>query len=212
MNSVAEQAREVIDRLQGLYPQAHTALQWSRPIDLLVAVILSAQCTDERVNRVTAGLFAKYECAADYAAADPEELENEIKPTGFFRNKAKNIREACAVISQEHGGEIPRSIEEMTRLPGIGRKSANIILAEVYGLLTGIPVDTHVKRLTKRLGLTQKTDPIKIESELMPEIPQPDWYRFSSELIYHGRAICSAHTPSCGECVLNDICPSAFTF
>jgi len=208
---VHEQAKTVIERLAPLYPDPHTALNWSDPIELMVAVILSAQCTDERVNQVTTELFRKYKGAAEYAAADPKTFESEIKPTGFFRNKAKNIIGACTVIAQEHEGRVPDTIEEMVALPGIGRKSANIILAEAHGELTGIPVDTHVKRLTKRLGLTEKTDPDKIEAELMPAIPSEEWYRFSSELIFHGRAVCTARKPSCEDCVLNDICPSAFS-
>jgi endonuclease-3 len=209
--SVEEQARKILDRLDNLYPD-HTALHWSNGIELLVAVVLSAQCTDERVNQVTVSLFREYPTAADYAHADPARFETEIKPTGFFRNKAKNIIGACSIIDKEYGGQVPKTMDKMVSLPGIGRKSAAIILAEVYGLNAGIPVDTHVKRLTKRLGLTDSTNPEKIEAELMPEIPQDDWYKFSTELIYHGRAICTARQPKCGECVLNDICPSAFKF
>ncbi len=210
--TVRERAKTVIERLAPLYPDPHTALNWSDPIELMVAVILSAQCTDERVNQVTAELFRKHKGAADYAAADPETFESEIKPTGFFRNKAKNIIGACAIIAEKHGARMPDTMEEMVALPGIGRKSANIILAEAYGKLTGIPVDTHVKRLTKRLGLSEKTDPEKIEAELMPAIPPADWYRFSSELIIHGRAVCTARKPNCEGCVINNICPSAFSF
>ncbi len=210
--TVRERAKAIIERLAPLYPDPHTALNWSDPIELMVAVILSAQCTDERVNQVTAELFIKYKGAADYAAANPETFESEIRPTGFFRNKAKNIIGACALIAKEYGGRMPDTMKGMVSLPGIGRKSANIVLAEVYDKLTGIPVDTHVKRLTRRLGLTDQTDPEKIEAELMPVIPQKDWYRFSSELIFHGRAVCTARKPNCESCVLNDICPSAFSF
>lgn len=210
--TIRERAMTVLARLAPLYPDPHTALHWSDPIELMVAVILSAQCTDKRVNLVTEKLFKKYQGAADYAEANPGTLESEVRSTGFFRNKTKNIIGACTVIADEYDGQMPDTIEAMVALPGIGRKSANIILAEVYGKLTGIPVDTHVKRLTRRLGLTDKTDPVKIEAQLMPLIPQKDWYRFSSELIYHGRAICKARNPDCRDCVLNDICPSAFSF
>jgi endonuclease III len=200
----------IIDRLQRLYPDARTALNWSDPMELLTAVVLSAQCTDVRVNQVTAELFKKYRTPADYAAADIDQFAEEIRSTGFFRNKAKNIVAAARVITHEHGGRVPSSMAELVKLPGIARKSANIILAEAYGTIAGIPVDTHVIRLTNRLGLTTATDPVKIEREMMPAVPKEDWYRFSSSLIYHGRAICVARKPKCHACVLNDICPSAF--
>jgi endonuclease III len=200
----------IIDRLQRLYPNARTALNWSDPMELLTAVVLSAQCTDVRVNQVTAELFKKYRTAADYAGADIDEFAEEIRPTGFFRNKAKNIIGAARVIIHDHNGRVPSSLPELVKLPGIARKSANIILAEAYGVIAGIPVDTHVIRLTNRLGLSGASDPVKIERELMPAIPKEDWYRFSSALIYHGRAICVARKPKCHACVLNDICPSAF--
>lgn len=212
VTAIAERAREIMDRLSLLYPDPHTTLNWSTPIDLLVAVVLSAQCTDERVNQVTTDLFRKYRTAADYAAAEPAAFESEIRSTGFFRNKAKNIIGACAAIAADYGGSMPDTMENMVDLPGIGRKSANIILAEVYGLTTGIPVDTHVKRVAKRLGLTGQSDPVKIEAELMPVIPRSQWYRFSLELIFHGRAVCAARKPRCDECILNDICPCSFSF
>lgn len=202
----------VLERLERLYPAARTALHWTNPLELLVAVVLSAQCTDERVNRVTPSLFKKYTSAAGYRDADPSELEEDIRPTGFFRNKAKNIIGASAVIADEHNGRVPKTMPELLLLPGIARKSANIILAEAYGLIAGIPVDTHVARLTKRIGLTKQNDPPKIEAEMMRILPEPDWYKFSSVLIYHGRAVCAARKPKCDACVLNDTCVSAFTF
>ncbi len=203
-------AAEVVERLDKLYPNARTALHWSNPLELLVAVVLSAQCTDERVNQVTETLFAKYKTAADYAQADPRALEMDIRPTGFFRNKARNIMAAAAMMTADGGGEVPRTMAELIRLPGIARKSANIILAEAFGVIAGVPVDTHVRRLTNRLGLTTKDDPEKIEAEMMELVPRNDWYRFSSVLIYHGRAVCAARKPRCDMCVLSDICPSAF--
>lgn len=202
-------APEILRRLAKLYPDPHTALNYSNDIELMTAVILSAQCTDERVNAVTAELFKNYQTAADYASSDPGRFEREIKPTGFFRQKTKSILGACAKIDRDYGGKIPKSMEDMLTLPGIGRKSANIILSEIYGLQTGIPVDTHVKRLSYRLGLTGKTDPDKIEADLMPQLPPADWYRFSSVLIFHGRSVCKAGKPRCDQCVLSDICPSA---
>lgn len=200
----------VVERLDRLYPNAHTALNWSNPMELLVAVVLSAQCTDERVNMVTTGLFKKYKSAADFAGAGQSEFEQEIRATGFFRNKSKNIIGAAQEITAKYGGQVPQTMPELISLPGVARKSANIILAEAFGTIAGIPVDTHVKRLTKRLGLTASTDPKKIESEMMAILPRDDWYRFSSVLIYHGRAVCIARKPKCDICVLNDICPSAF--
>ncbi|MDP1809246.1 MAG: endonuclease III [Actinomycetota bacterium] len=200
----------IIERLDKLYPGARTALRWSSPWELLVAVVLSAQCTDERVNQVTADLFKKYRSVADFAGAESGQLEQDVRPTGFFRNKTKNIIGAAGMIVAEYAGQVPKTMPELLRLPGVARKSANIILAEAYGVIAGIPVDTHVKRLTNRLGLTKSADPEKIESEMMAIVPRSDWYRFSSVLIYHGRAVCVARKPKCDICVLNDICPSAF--
>jgi len=207
---VMGRAAVIVERLDKLYPGARTALRWSNPLELMVAVVLSAQCTDERVNRVTAELFKKYRSATDFAGADRHELELDIRPTGFFRNKAKNIIGATRTLAAQYGGIVPDTMPELVRLPGIARKSANIILAEAYEVIAGVPVDTHVKRLSGRLGLTTKTDPGKIEIEIMAILPQTDWYRFSTVLIYHGRAVCAARKPRCDICILSDICPSAF--
>lgn len=204
--SLKEPAATIIARLDRLYPGARTALRWSNPLELLVAVVLSAQCTDERVNQVTAGIFKKYKTAADYVDADRQSFELEIRPTGFFRNKAKSIIGSARMLLDEFGGEMPKTMAEMVKLPGIARKSANIILAESFGVIAGVPVDTHVKRLTNRLGLTRAGDPEKIEAEMMTSVPRADWYRFSSVLIYHGRAVCNARKPKCEICVLNDLC------
>ena len=209
-DGLEKRAAITVERLEKLYPNARTALNWSSPWELLVAVVLSAQCTDVRVNQVTADLFKKYRSVADFAGADPARLEQDIRPTGFFRNKTKNIIGAARVIAAEDAGQVPKTMPGLIRLPGIARKSANIILAEAYGVIAGIPVDTHVKRLTNRLGLTKASDPVKIESEMMAIVPQTDWYRFSSVIVYHGRAVCVARKPKCDVCVLNDICPSAF--
>lgn len=205
-----KRAAIIVERLDRLYPNARTALNWSSPWELLVAVVLSAQCTDVRVNQVTPGLFKSHPSVADFAGADQARLEQEIRPTGFFRNKTKNIMGAARLVVAEYAGQVPKTMPELLRLPGIARKSANIILAEAYGVIAGIPVDTHVKRLTNRLGLTKSADPVKIESEMMAIVPPADWYRFSSVLVLHGRAVCVARKPKCDICVLNDFCPSAF--
>ncbi len=206
--NLGEEAPLVIKRLAPLYPDARTALRWSEPIEILVAVILSAQCTDVRVNQVTSELFKKYRSVHDYAVADPEVLEQDIRSTGFFRNKTKSIIGSAQAIVEDFGGQVPKTMPEILKLPGIARKSANIILAESYGMIEGIPVDTHVKRLTNRLGLTTQANPEKIESEMMKVVPRSDWYRFSGLLIHHGRAVCVARKPQCAICVLNDFCPS----
>ncbi len=209
---LAKQAQTILERLGKAYTDTGTALNWSNPIELLVAVVLSAQCTDKRVNMVTADLFLNYKTARDFARADPEQFENDIRSTGFFRNKAKNIIGAGAIIDGRYNGRLPQDMSELVKLPGIGRKSANIILAEAFGVVEGIPVDTHVIRLTGRLGLTMSKDPEKIETEMMAIVPREDWYRFSTLLIYHGRAVCKARKPECDRCVLEDICPSAHQF
>lgn len=203
-----EEALLVIERLTPLYPDTKTALRWSSPFELLVAVILSAQCTDVRVNQVTSELFRKYRSITDYAAAVPEVLEQDIRPTGFFRNKTKSIIGSARAILEDFDSRVPKTMPQMLKLPGIARKSANIILAESYGVVEGIPVDTHVKRLTNRLGLTSHANPEKIEAQMMKVVPRRDWYRFSGLLINHGRAICVARKPKCALCVLNDFCPS----
>ncbi|MBN2518113.1 MAG: endonuclease III [Candidatus Altiarchaeota archaeon] len=205
-------AKEVIRRLGGVYGNPRIALDFSDQLEILVATILSAQCTDSQVNKVTPHLFKKYKTARDYAKADLETFQQEIKSTGFYRNKARNIIAACRMIVDEFHGEVPKTMEELTQLPGVARKTANIVLANGYGIVVGIAVDTHVGRLSQRLGLSANKDPNKIEQDLLAIIPEADWYRVNYLLIDHGRAICDARKPRCGECVLSDICPSAFTF
>jgi endonuclease-3 len=200
---------QVIEWLKDEYPNAHCALHHSNALELLVATILSAQCTDERVNLVTAELFRKYRTARDFAEADLSELERDVHSTGFFRNKAKNIRAAAARICDEFAGEVPSEMEKLLTLPGVARKTANVVLGNVFGVASGIVVDTHVARLSQRLGLTKETAPEKIERDLMQIVPKTDWIMFSHWLIAHGRKICQARKPKCAECGLNKICPSA---
>ena len=204
------EATEVIRRLEKEYPGARIALNFSNPLELLVATALSAQCTDERVNEVTASLFAKYRTAGDYANADLEQFEQEIKSTGFYHNKARNIIGAAELIVANFNGQIPKTMAELVTLTGVARKTANIVLYNAYGVIEGIAVDTHVRRLSQRLGLSQNRDPEKIESDLMMQVPKAKWGSFSYLLIDHGRAVCIAKKPKCNICVLNDICPSAF--
>lgn len=203
---------EIMRLLEKEWPDAKIALHYSNPLELLIATILSAQCTDERVNMVTKSLFKKYTKAEDYANARLDELEEDIKPTGFYRNKAKNIKAACKILVEKFNSEAPRTMEDMVSLPGVARKTANIVLANAYGVIEGIAVDTHVRRLAKRLGLTENDDPNKIEKDLMAIVPRDKWLRITDLLIFHGRYICVARKPKCGECALNKICPSAFTF
>lgn len=203
-------ALEILVRLQRLYPDATCSLNYKTPVQLLVATILSAQCTDERVNKVTPALFSRFPDAPSLANADLVELENLVRSTGFYRNKAKNINLACQMIVTEFGGKVPQSMEKLLQLPGVARKTANVVLAHAYGINAGVTVDTHVKRLSERLGLTEHQDPVRIERDLMCLLPQPDWENWSIRLIYHGRAICKARSPACGACQLSDICPSAF--
>jgi len=201
--------RKIIARLKREYPDATSALHHSNALELVVATILSAQCTDARVNMVTPHLFAKYRTAAGYAAADPRVLEKEIQSTGFFRNKTKSIIGMAQALVERHGGEVPQTMEELTALPGVGRKTANVILGTWFEKNEGVVVDTHVHRLTKLLGLTRQDDPVKIEQELMEIVPRDDWTWFSHTLILHGRAVCIARRPKCIECVLNRLCPSS---
>ncbi len=201
---------ETIARLKSEYPDATTALDWRNPLELLVATILSAQTTDVRVNAVTPTLFAKYPTAADYAGADPTELEEDIRPTGFFRNKAKSLRGMAGALVEDHGGEVPRTMDELVALPGVGRKTANVVLGNAFGVDEGVVVDTHVRRLSNRLGFTAHNGPEKIERDLMQTVPKRDWTVFSHLLILHGRSVCKARKPACGDCVVNDLCPSAF--
>jgi len=206
------QALQVIDLLEKQYPNATTALHYSNPLELLVATILSAQCTDKKVNMVTEELFKKYRTAQDYASANLKTLEQEIRPTGFYRNKAKNIVNCCRVLILRFSSMVPRTMEEMLQLPGVGRKTANIVLSHAYGVVEGVAVDTHVRRVAKRLGLTDKVDPDKIERDMMDVIPKDKWMRITDLLISLGRQVCIARKPKCAICVLNKICPSAFSF
>jgi endonuclease-3 len=196
----------LLRRLAKLYPDAHCALNFKDPLELLVATILSAQCTDVRVNIVTPSLFARFPTAQDLADADPRELESLIQSTGFFRAKAKSIQACARRIVEDHSGEVPRTLEELVEFPGIGRKTANVILGNCYDV-PGITVDTHVGRVSRRLGLTENTDPVKVERDLMDIIPEKDWVMFSHRMIFHGRQVCHARKPDCEHCALNDICP-----
>ena len=202
-------ARKIIARLKREYPDATCALQHRSALELVVATILSAQCTDARVNLVTPHLFAKYRTAADYAAADPRVLEKEIQSTGFFRNKTKSIIGMAQALVERLGGEVPQTMEELTALPGVGRKTANVILGTWFRKNEGIVVDTHVHRLSRLLGLARQDDPVKIEQELMQIVPRDDWTWFSHTLIQHGRGVCIARRPRCADCVLNRLCPSS---
>ena len=208
----ADRVKKILPVLKKTYPQAKCSLDHANPLELLVATILSAQCTDERVNIVTKTLFKKYRDARAYAAASQEELEKDIQSTGFFRNKAKSIRAMAAALIEKHGGEVPRTMDELTALAGVGRKTANVVLGNAFGMNVGVTVDTHVTRLSQRLGLTKHTDAVKIEQDLIPIVPQADWTLWSHLLIYHGRAICQARKPKCGECGLREWCPMAKEF
>ncbi len=200
---------EVVTRLRAAHPDAHCELTYETPMQLLAATILSAQCTDERVNMVTPVLFERYPTTEALAGAEQDELEEIVRPTGFFRQKARYIRESAGLLLQNYGGEMPQEMDSLLKLPGVARKTANVVLGEIYGIADGVTVDTHVKRLSKRLGLTEQTDPVKVERDLMAVIPQDEWIVISHLLIFHGRRICFARSPNCGGCSLNDICPSA---
>jgi endonuclease-3 len=202
-----QRALEILSRLKYLYPDATCSLNYATPVQLLVATILSAQCTDERVNQVTPALFSRFPDAKSLANADITELENLVRSTGFYRNKAKNIQAACRMIESEFNSVVPNQMEQLLKLPGVARKTANVVLAHAYGINAGVTVDTHVKRLSQRLGLTKNTEPVKIEQDLMKLLPQPDWENWSIRLIYHGRAVCKARSPACEVCELADICP-----
>ena len=206
--SKKQRALEILARLQHLYPDATCSLNYSTPVQLLVATILSAQCTDERVNKVTPALFERFPDAVSLANADLEELENLVRSTGFYRNKAKNIQGACQKIVSEFDSVVPNQMEQLLQLPGVARKTGNVVLAHAYGINAGVTVDTHVKRLSQRLGLTKFPDPIRIEKDLIKLLPQADWENWSIRLIYHGRAICKARSPVCEACELSDLCPT----
>jgi len=207
MDKIAHQKRvkEIIKILTKVIPDSTIALTFSSPLELLIATILSAQCTDIRVNEVTATLFKKYRSARDYAQADPSELEQDIRPTGFYRNKAKSIQKCCQELVGQFKGEVPKTLEEMVTLSGVGRKTANVILGTAFGI-PGIVVDTHVHRVSQRIGLTKKDDPVKIEFDLMEIVPKEEWTHFSNLLIWHGRRTCVARKPLCDSCVIRKLC------
>lgn len=205
---VSERTKEILQRLDDRYGlEIICSLDYTSDLELLVATMLSAQCTDKRVNIVTKDLFARYKNVSDFANADIEELEHMVKPTGFFRAKAAHIKEAAMMIMTEHGGKVPDNIDDLTKLPGVGRKTANVILTHIYNV-PGIVVDTHVKRITGRLGLTKERDPVKIEFDLYKKLPKEHWGRLNYQLITFGREICTARSPMCGQCFMADICKS----
>ena len=204
-----QRVRAILEKLDEAYPDAVCALVHENPFQLLISTILSAQCTDVRVNQVTKTLYAKYRTPKDFAYADPKELEQEIRPTGFFRNKTKSIMGASKKIVEEFGGEVPRTMEQILTLPGAARKTANVVLGTAFGIASGIVVDTHVMRLSKRLDLSRNTDPKKIEQDLMKIVPQEKWILFSHQLIWHGRKVCQARNPRCAECNLERLCYSS---
>jgi endonuclease III len=212
MDDAPRRIGPLIRSLRGHYPQARTALEFRNPLEILVATILAAQCTDERVNRITPALFRKYPSAAAFARADRAVLEQEIRSAGFFRNKAKSIVGAARRIVEEFGGLVPASMDELVTLPGVARKTANIVLSAGYGKAEGIAVDTHAGRLARRLGLSRHEDPVKVERDLMALVPRADWLDFNFLLVEHGRALCQARKPKCSECFLRKRCPSAEAF
>lgn len=204
-----KRALRIIDLLEKEYTSAKTALEYSKPLEMLIATILSAQCTDKQVNKVTKILFKKYLSVGDYVNADLKELEEDIRSTGFYRSKAKYIKKSAKMIESRYQKKVPETMEELIELPGVARKTANIVLQNAYGIVVGVAVDTHVKRLSNKLGLTKNQDPNKIESDLMKIVPRNKWMKITDLLIFHGRKICNARKPKCFECVLNKICPSA---
>ncbi|HEC65049.1 MAG TPA: endonuclease III [bacterium] len=212
IKSKEKYVKGIITKLKKLYPKPKTALKYKKIHELLFSVIMSAQSTDVQINKITNKLFKKYKTLEDYANADLKEFEEDIRSSGFYRNKAKNIVNAAKMIIDDFDGKVPDNMEDLIKLPGVARKTANIVLNDGYGIQSGIAVDTHVIRLTNRLGLTKHKDPVKIEKDLMEIVPKKDWDRFSHLLVLHGRAVCEARKPKCGECVLNKVCPNAFKF
>jgi endonuclease III len=207
-----ERAAKIIEILEKEHPDAKIALHYSNPLELLIATILSAQTTDEQINKVTQTLFKKYRTAQDYADANLQELEQDVRSTGFYHNKAKNVQNCCRLLVEKHQGKVPATMEELVELPGVARKTANIVLYNAYGITAGVAVDTHVHRLAQRLGLTENEDQNKIEQDLMNLIPKEQWMKLTDLLIFHGRRVCTAKKPNCKGCVLSQMCPSAFTF
>jgi len=205
-----ERVMKIIELLEKEYPKAKTALHYTSPLEILVATILSAQCTDKRVNIVTKSLFKKYRSVEDYANADLVELEEDIRSTGFYKNKAKNIKNTSQLLVEKFDSHVPRTMSELLELPGVARKTANIVLSNAYGIIEGVAVDTHVLRLAQRLGFTENKNPDKIEKDLMEIVPKSHWKRITDLLIFHGRNVCIARKPKCSICSLNKICPSAF--
>lgn len=203
-----QRAALILQHLGQLYPDARCSLDWRNPFQLLVATMLSAQCTDQRVNQVTPALFDRFPDAASFAAVEPEQVEPYVRPTGFYRSKARHIVGTSRLLLDRHQGRVPKSMEALLECPGVARKTANVVLATAYGLNAGVTVDTHVRRLSNRLGLVAATDPVRIEVELMALLPQADWDLLSIRLIFHGRAVCKARRPACGRCRLADLCPS----
>jgi endonuclease III len=210
LDELKARTREVIRRLKRAYPGAKCSLNHSNPFELLVATILSAQCTDERVNLVTADLFRKYRKPEDYLKVPPRELEKDIQSTGFFRNKTKSIQGTAKMLTEQYGGEVPHTMDELLELPGVARKTANVVLGNAFDIHAGVVVDTHVTRLSHRLGFTQQKTAEKIEQDLIPIVPKKDWVIFPHLMIYHGRQICKARTPLCAECVIEKQCPSSY--
>lgn len=205
-------ALKIIELLEKEHPDAKIALHYSNPLELLVATMLSAQSTDETINKVTKTLFKKYTKPADYANSDLKELERDIRSTGFYHNKAKNLKNSAKMLVEKYNSKVPETMEELTKLPGVARKTANIVLNNAYDVIAGVAVDTHVRRLAQRIGLTENKDPNKIEKDLMSIVPKDKWMLITDLLIFHGRRVCTAKKPNCAGCALSKICPSAFTF
>jgi len=205
-----KRTRDIIRKLKRTYPDAKCSLNHNTPFELLIATILSAQCTDERVNLVTADLFRKYRQPEDYLKVSPRELEKDIQSTGFFRNKTKSIQGTAKVLTEQYGGEVPHTMDQLLELPGVARKTANVVLGNAFHIASGVVVDTHVTRLSHRLDLTQEKTAEKIEQALIPIVPKKDWVIFSHLLIYHGRNTCKARNPNCAECVIEKLCPSSY--